>query len=452
MDALFCSLSDPLTLLSSSLPEHNITDVLNAISSRRYPAFYAALRKYQHLFSPEGAFLLIQQALEYELTIHAFLSILKRCPPVEEFLFSSQADTPFLGIHGLVELAAYLNRTDVLALLLERGGNVNRFPAFSLSPLEAALEGTALGSVELLVQQPELDTAWTPRLLSFWSCQDPEPPKLEFCIQAVAPRFFPETYSLHAPLPIPDAPEMTALAIRNENWPLARRLLHERPPRSQKEIRSILTAFQSLNQQTDQPNCVSTLIALLEVRPGLLRRRDACQVLLRYWLLFSPPCLSPLQPWVERIPFSHMELSLSDWLDAGADKVLSLWRDRLPNGPSLAVDRWSPIFQMTVQNEEPLPNIQPYNWQPLIPSELLSELVTHCPILGKAKSNVLSPLAKAMLQRGRPEQLESLLLPGGALADEPPQLLLDRAQDESLPRHNRAVILALIRKEETYEL
>ena len=450
MDALFFN-PDPLTVMSRSLPEHNITDVLDAITSRRYPAFYAALRKYQHLFSPEGAFLLIQQALEYELTIHAFLSILKRCPPVEEFLFSSQADTPFLGIHGLVELAAYLNRTDVLALLLERGGNVNRFPAFSLSPLEAALEGTALGSVELLVQQPELDTAWTPRLLSFWSCQDPEPPKLEFCIQAVAPRFFPETYSLHAPLPIPDAPEMTALAIRNENWLLARRLLHERPPRSQKEIRSILTAFQSLNQQTDQPNCVSTLIALLEVRPGLLRRRDACQVLLRYWLLFSPPCLSPLQPWVERIPFSHMELSPSDWLDAGAYQVLPLWRDRLPNGPALAVNRWSPIFQMMDFDEDPFPITQSCG-RPRIPSELLSELVSCCPILGKAKPNSLSPLAEAMLQRGRPEQLESLLLPGGALADEPPQLLLDRTQDESLPRHNRAVILALIRKEETYDL
>ena len=139
MDALFFN-PDPLTVMSRSLPEHNITDVLDAITSRRYPAFYAALRKYQHLFSPEGAFLLIQQALEYELTIHAFLSILKRCPPVEEFLFSSQADTPFLGIHGLVELAAYLNRTDVLALLLERGGNVNRFPAFPLPPLDAALE------------------------------------------------------------------------------------------------------------------------------------------------------------------------------------------------------------------------------------------------------------------------------------------------------------------------
>ena len=450
MDALFFN-PDPLTVMSRSLPEHNITDVLDAITSRRYPAFYAALRKYQHLFSPEGAFLLIQQALEYELTIHAFLSILKRCPPVEEFLFSSQADTPFLGIHGLVELAAYLNRTDVLALLLERGGNVNRFPAFSLSPLEAALEGTALGSVELLVQQPELDTAWTPRLLSFWSCQDPEPPKLEFCIQAVAPRFFPEAYSLHAPLPIPDAPEMTALVIKNENWLLARRLLHERPPRSQKEIRSILTAFQSLNQQTDQPNCVSTLIALLEVRPGLLRRRDACQVLLRYWLLFSPPCLSPLQPWVERIPFSHMELSPSDWLDAGAYQVLPLWRDRLPNGPALAVNRWSPIFQMMAFDEDPFPITQSCG-RPRIPSELLSELVSCCPILGKAKPNSLSPLAEAMLQRGRPEQLESLLLPGGALADEPPQLLLDRAQDESLPRHNRAVILALIRKEETYDL
>ena len=120
MDALFFN-PDPLTVMSRSLPEHNITDVLDAITSRRYPAFYAALRKYQHLFSPEGAFLLIQQALEYELTIHAFLSILKRCPPVEEFLFSGRADTPFLGIHGLVELAAYLNRTDVLALLLERG-------------------------------------------------------------------------------------------------------------------------------------------------------------------------------------------------------------------------------------------------------------------------------------------------------------------------------------------
>lgn len=450
MDALFFN-PDPLTVMSRSLPEHNITDVLDTITSRRYPAFYAALRKYQHLFSPEGAFLLIQQALEYELTIHAFLSILKRCPPVEEFLFSSQADTPFLGIHGLVELAAYLNRTDVLALLLERGGNVNRFPAFSLSPLEAALEGTALGSVELLVQQPELDTAWTPRLLSFWSCQDPEPPKLEFCIQAVAPRFFPETYSLHAPLPIPDAPEMTALAIRNENWLLARRLLHERPPRSQKEIRSILTAFQSLNQQTDQPNCVSTLTALLEVRPGLLRRRDACQVLLRYWLLFSPPCLSPLQPWVVRIPFSHMELSPSDWLDAGAYQVLPLWRDRLPNGPALAVNRWSPIFQMIAFDEDPFPITQSCG-RPRIPSELLSELVSCCPILGKAKPNSLSPLAEAMLQRGRPEQLESLLLPGGALADEPPQLLLDRAQDESLPRHSRAVILALIRKEETYDL
>ena len=244
---------------------------------------------------------------------------------------------------------------------------------------------------------------------------------------------------------------MTALAIRNENWLLARRLLHERPPRSQKEIRSILTAFQSLNQQTDQPNCVSTLIALLEVRPGLLRRRDACQVLLRYWLLFSPPCLSPLQPWVERIPFSHMELSPSDWLDAGAYQVLPLWRDRLPNGPALAVNRWSPIFQMMAFDEDPFPITQSCG-RPRIPSELLSELVSCCPILGKAKPNSLSPLAEAMLQRGRPEQLESLLLPGGALADEPPQLLLDRTQDESLPRHNRAVILALIRKEETYDL
>ena len=52
MDALFFN-PDPLTVMSRSLPEHNITDVLDAITSRRYPAFYAALRKYQHLFSPE---------------------------------------------------------------------------------------------------------------------------------------------------------------------------------------------------------------------------------------------------------------------------------------------------------------------------------------------------------------------------------------------------------------
>lgn len=453
MDSLF-SISS-LHFSSLGLPEQNINEVFQAMEQKSYPTLYAALRKYQYTFSPQGAFHLIYQALEHELNQKAILTILERCPPLEEFLFADEANIPFLDRCGLVETAAYLDRADILTLLLERGGNVNRYAGFSVSPVEAALEGPAFHCLSILAQREDLDITWTPRLYSLWS-RDPDPPLLNLCLQTLVPRFFPGERSPMEPLPIPEGPGLLPPAIQNQNWPLALRAVRGCSPLPHKEGRTALDAFPSQVPMEEQPECVEVLCALLEGCPSLIRNKGTCQLLLRYWLTFPPDACQPLGPWVERIPFRKLSMRDRDWEDLGPQQLITLWNALLPLGPALVLDRWSPIFPEPPKEADGRNSLfQEFATQQFFPvtePECLADILSFCQIQGKGRAGRISPLACTLIQHLPAALLEPLLAPGGVLAEEDPDALLDFAQSKHCPRLSRAAILSHIRKEDPYAL
>lgn len=445
MDSLFAAA--PLHLPSwEDLPENNFSLLLDAICEKSYPLIYAQLRRYDYTFSPEAAFRLLDKALESSLSLRAFQAILERCPPVPEVLSSGFAPDMILGSCCLLDKAACLDRADVLALLLERGADPNRQPGCDSSPLEAAVAGQSLKCVELLMERPELDTAWTPQLLCEWANADRGLTLLDFCLQAMAPRFTGWEAASLQPLPIPEL--MTARLIAEAgNWPLLERFCRERGTLSPADGRQALNAIQPLEvQEQDHRACAAALDALLKRCPSLLRGQTACRTLLRCFLRFDGEARELLRPWTESLRRRRISMEREDWIDLEYDGFLNRWLSLLPQGPVLVIDRWSDVL------EDPLADDVMGNEVVLLRSEALRRILSLCPIRGKGRAGKVSPVAQAVLRYGAPDLLAELFQPGALLAEEDPGALLEYVQDSECPRINRNAVLAYARKEEDYEL
>lgn len=445
MDSLFAAA--PLHPPSrEDLPENNFSLLLDAISEKSYPLIYARLRRYDYTFSPEAAFRLLDKALESGLSLKAFQAILERCPPMPEVLSTGPVPDMISGSCSLTDKAAYLDRADVLALLLERGAGPNRQPDCGFSPLEAALDGLCLECVKLLVEQPELDTAWTPRLLCEWAKADHGRPLLDFCLQTMAPRFTGWEALSFQPLPIPEPMTAWMFAMAG-NWPLLERFCRERGTIPPDDGRQALNAIRPLEvQERDHQACAAALDALLKRCPGLLRGQTACRTLLRCFLRFGGEARELLRPWTESLRRRRISMEREDWIDLEYDGFLNRWLSLLPQGPVLVIDRWSNAL------EDPLSYDETGGEAVLLRSEALRRILSLCPVRGKGRAGRVSPVAQAVLRYGAPELLAELFRPGGLLAEEDPGALLEYARDGECPRMNRAAVLAYVRKEENYEL
>ena len=90
---------------------------------------------------------------------------------------------------------------------------------------------------------------------------------MEFCLQTLVPRFFPQEWSPMPPLPIP--PGLT-------------------------------------------PAHAAALACLLDACPQLIRSDAACQKLIHCYLRFHECAVRPLAPWVERIQDRSVVMSSLD--------------------------------------------------------------------------------------------------------------------------------------------
>lgn len=443
MDSLFTGF--PVQIIDDDLPENNFSALMNAISNKSYSLIYRLLHKFDYTFSPRAAFLLLNEALENGLTLKVFQAVLERCPPVPEILPAGVSSDPFLSSCGPVEKAAGADRADVLALLLERGASPNQMPNRDGSPLEAALTSQSLKCVELLMAQPELDTSWTPMLLFDWARAGHGGTLLDFCLQAMAPRFIGWEPATLESLPIPEP--MTAPLIAGVgNWNLLERFCRERGSVPLDDGRQVLddVHFSSV-EEGEEKACAAALNALLERCPGLLRRQRDCRVLLRCFLRFGGEAREFLRPWVKRLQHKRISMEREDWICWEYDGLPELWQSLMPTGPTLLIDRWSDVLENFCFDE-------PGNDGPIRKSRALRRILSRCPVRGKGRAGKVSPVARAVLNCGAPELLSELLAPGGLLTEEDPGALMEYVQTAECPRASRGAVLAHVKKEENYEL
>ncbi len=430
--------------------DETLSRLEEAIRKRVYPTIYALLRQREEPFFPDTAFEVCMTALDAGLNRRAFTAILDHSPPLERFLHKKSWSHEY----GLVEKAASMDRADLLDLLLERGGNVNRYrrPRY-ISPLEAAMEGGALRCVERLLREPELDVALTPRLLACWSLADSGMTMLDFCLQAAAPRLLGKDPTFRDPVPIPDQLTMVH-AARTGNWALVRRICRERGV-SLKEGKRVLKHFpdripEPEGEQLDEENRkelterVLTLDCLLAACPQLLRGWRACQLLVSYFLwCYEEANLAErvLGPWIQRIKGRKVPLrGFPDTVGNEAFfRTLRLWLERLPYGPIPAVDRHTCVHEFLAGETNP---------------EELELVFQNCAMIQRRTDpqGIISNLALSLLLYGTPEQVEEQLQPGKLLAGEDPEALLRFCVNKEHPRLNRVMLLAYVKKEVDYEL
>ena len=187
------------------------------------------------------------------------------------------------------------------------------------------------------------------------------------------------------------------------------------------------------------------LIDFIE-RPA--RRQAACRTLLRCFFRFEfeGEARELLRPWVESLRRRRISMERIDWIDLEYDGFLNRWLSLLPQGPVLVIDRWSDAL------EDPLAYDGMDGETVLLRSGALRRILSLCPVRGKGRTGKVSPVAQAVLRYGVPDLLAELLRPGGLLAEEDPDALLEFARSGDCPRMNRAAVLAYVRKEEDYEL
>lgn len=454
------------------LPEQRNTEIerlLAAIRERTYPSFYTLLKRRKGRFGPQEAFELCITAVRGRLTLRAFTALLGCCPPLEEFLHAGSAGCEIIGgrnmvsgEHGLTECAAAWDRADILKLLLRRGGNLNRDSGFELSPLEAAIEGRALHSVELLVQEPELDTALTPRLLASWSHMETGEDLLDFCLQAAAPRLTGAVPGPAAPIPVPR--QLTVVnAASAGNWELAARICRERGSLPPEEARGLLDRLEMYricppedsmsgffgmeDPELMERKCTGqarALDALLARCPELLRGQQACRTVAALILYHYGTTAEILAPWAEKIRNRKISLYHFPWrggcLDVkNAERLLDLWQKYLPDGPRPRLDRRMSILVFGRDGEEI--------------RQLLGRMLKLCaPPRGKAPDGRLSALAELLMCYGSPGMVEEQLRPGGLLAGEHLEVMLSPGAHREIPLANRAIAASCMRKEADYAL
>ncbi len=433
--------------------DDSLSPLRDAMSQKSYPSIYKELRRCSGPFSPGDAYDLLGDALENGLTLRVFEAVLDKSPPLPEILSYDNTKNLLnliLDPPGLICKAAYQDRGDVLSMFIERGASPNGTDG-KCSPLESALMGQALSSVEVLIQQPELDISWTPQLLFEWARTGADPDLRDFCIQTIAPRFTGWDPLSFQPLPIPE-PMTAQIIAKARSWPLLERFCRERAPVSPEDVRAAIRIISlqalgpnlgdepvSLMPEDTQAVCAEALAALLESCPALPRRETDCRALLRCFLNLGETARERLRPWTDKLGRRRIAMDWVDWNRGEYANFPDLWQSLLPNGPTLVIDRWSGIF-------DPFLAVPQH-------AKALSHILDSCPIRGKGRSGKLSPVARAVLYHGDAALIESLFQRSdGLLATEDPDALMDYVLQGSCPRAIRAAVLAHVRKTVDYEL
>lgn len=452
------SLEDTLAeLFCIDWPEEEYDILEQAVQSRCYPRIYARLRKLEEPFSPRRGACLCFSALHHGLNRKAFQAILDHCPA-----YSVMWDEDHPGF-GAVELAARENRADILDLLLQRGGNINRHSPGWDSPLECTVEYGALDCLERLLREPELDVTMTPKLLDLWSLADMENILMDFCLQMAAPRLLGRDSTVAEPIPLPDELTVSRVAA-HANWKLVSRLCRERGTIPAEDGREALDQFPRVRRadleedqldvlfgppvETDNTACAAALDSLLTACPSLLRRRKTDLLLVEYYL-YRPETRSILEHRLKagrrrRVLLSEFgsAQSLFDVCD-----FLRLWKECLPDRPVPAINRNTEVFgrlmgdiweKHTRREEE----------------EALEFLFQTCVFLPgrRPKPGEISSLALTLLHAGSTRLIEEQLRPGGVLEGEDPEVLLRFSRSEECSWLVRAVLTAYVKRRNCYEL
>lgn len=276
------------------------------------PDLLAMLEQRSSPFSKTEAFSLCAGMILYDFSADVLRALLDVSPPLEEFLNAGRVDCPvpeFWDPLGLTELAAFLGREELLDLLLRRGANANARPApnlFPVSPLEAAAWGGSLECVERLLREPGLDLSFTVHLQRLWAKPELEGGQRR-CLQRIAPSVAGTAFPDEGPVPVPKT-LCPMLAVEMENGELFIRLCRERgrlSPADGEAALNTLWAEAALAKRQDPPDM---LLALLEVFPEALERREG-RALLALSATDHPGDVR-LEPWLNRLSGKRLPLSL----------------------------------------------------------------------------------------------------------------------------------------------
>lgn len=272
----------------------------------------ALLERREMPFARMEAFSLCAEVILNDFGVNVLNALLNVCPPLEEFLDAGRVNYPIpelWGYLGLTELAAYLGRVELLDTLLRRGGNVNGRPgpdALPVSPLDAAAWGGSLNCVERLLQEPGLDLSFTAHLQRLWARPEPDENQRR-CLRRVAPLVAGTEFPDRGPVPI-SGKLHPAVAVETGNGELFLRLCRERGCLSPKDgdgTLNMLWVEAALVKRKDPPDM---LLALLEVFPEALKRREG-----RALLVLSAadyPEDARLEPWLRQLRGKALPLSL----------------------------------------------------------------------------------------------------------------------------------------------
>lgn len=431
--------------------------LIDALYHLRYPTAYSLLRKLTHLLSPQDAMAACLCALNG--TERLMETVLDHCPPIREF--------QFLGVGkvtSLVAAAAAHNKVMALEVLLRRGADPNPGPDGQDSPVEAAFVCQSLSSLEVLLEAPGLEITLTQPMLDTWGGlrENGSNPLLQLCCQEMAKRLLGTSGSLPGPNPVPIPPQLRLHhALDCGNGALAARICRERPI-TDEEVESakrffaasgqfsLLTGQDSPWEQEEMRDRLSFLLGLLDARPELLEepafRSAVAETALALpepdpalmgWInrLADGPVILRQLPYVSLPPKEPVIFPFMQVLDTGVnldDAFFPRWDQRLGSRLTPALDR---------NTQSPLTDL---------PREDLCLVLNRVIFTGTADPDRISPAAADVLAYAPEDQVLRQLRPGGLLAEEYPQQLLDACQ--RLPAGRRNAILPHIRKEASYAL
>lgn len=381
-----------------ALPRMETLERLLPLSSRSYPALYAALARMEGSFSPGNVYPICREAIYARLTPRATAALLARCPPLPPWRY----DRP------LLYEACCFDRADILDWLLRQGADpLVSDPDFC--SLEAAIVCGSPNCTRRLLQEEGLAFQLTPRLLLSWAKGTRSPLRTRRCLQLAAPRLTGMAYPLRGPVPL--LPQLRpSLAVMADNLPLARSLCLQGGGVTVQEGEDTLRAIWDASGRIWDPHLPALLDALLTACPGLLQRTCAQRSLI-VCRLASPVPYKRLDFWLARLPRRHIplwegpELTGLYWLDHGGEEgLLTRWRS-LPDLPAAPV----------LDRNAPLP------W--CLPEEA-ARLLRACPVQGAPPAGRLSALAQDVLGQAPEALILEQLEPGGFLRQEDPAALL----------------------------
>lgn len=430
-------------------------ELIDALYHLNYPGSYSRLKKLTHLLSPQDAMAACLCALSG--TERLLETVLDHCPPIREFQFQGVGK-----VTSLLAAAAAYDKDTALEVLLRRGADPGPGPDGQDSPLEAAFTNQSLLALETLLNVPGLEVSLTPPMLEVWGgLRENSPnPLLEWCCQRLASKLMGmSAIPFFEPVPIPPQLRLRH-ALDCGNGALAARICRERPlsDGEMDDARSflaacgqspLLTGRDSPWEQEELQGRLSFLLSFLETHPEtleepVLRTSVAVTALalpepdpaLTRWVerLADGPVVLPQLPYVNMPPsepviFPFQAMNIPVTLDSN---FFPRWDQRLGSRLIPALDRGA---------QSPLASL---------PQEDLRLVLDRVAFTGAVDPDRISPAAAAVLLVGPEDQMPRLLRPGGLLAEESPQQLLDACQQ--LLASKRNAILPYIRKEAQYAL